>query len=87
MEDATKPQTDREWLIRVSSQIGTLSENFDILAKKLVEIEENKIAAIDKRLLDIENLIQQGRGGWKLALALWAFITVAVGWLIKYLTK
>lgn len=85
--NASEPQTDREWLIKVSGQIGTLSENFDHLASKLVEIEEKKIADHEKRLQSIEGLIQQGRGGWKLALILWAFITVAVGWVIKFFTK
>lgn len=85
--NATEPQTDREWLIKVSDQIGVLSENFDKLAKKLVEIEEKKLADHDRRLLAIENIIQQARGGWKLALVLWALITVAVGWGIKYLSK
>lgn len=87
MEDITQPKTDREWLMKVSGQIGTLSDNFNTLAKKLVEIEEKKIAEHDERITVLENIWQQARGGWKLAVALWLLLSVVFGWFIAWLLK
>jgi len=84
MEDATKFQTDREWMIHLSGQIGKLSDNFDNLANKLVELEEKKLLSFDKRLASVEAIWMQFKGGWKLALVLWAAATFCLSMVLKH---
>lgn len=87
MEDATKFQTDREWMIHLSGQIGTLSDNFNNLADKLVELEEKKLSGMDKRLAAMESIWMQFKGGWKLGAVIWAMVTFFLSMLLKHFMK
>lgn len=88
MEDARMPKTDREWTIKLSGQIENLTHSIDELGNKLVDIEKNKIAALDRRILEVEKVWTQISGGWKLALVVWAVLSATgiVG-LVKWVVK
>ena len=78
---ASDPKTDREWMIKLSGQIDSLSHSIDQLADKLVNIEEKKVVSIEKRLIAIENKIEQIKGGWKLLVILWTIFGAVAGWI------
>lgn len=83
----TEPQTDREWMIRLSGQIESLAESISKLGDKLVFIEEKKIAGMERRISEIESVWQQFKGGWKFALVIWAIITAGIVGLFKLWIK
>lgn len=84
---AQDPNTDREWMIKLSGQIEGLSKSIDALGERLIFIEERKIASLEERLTAIEKKIEQFKGGWKLIVILWAALSAVVGWIINYFTK
>jgi len=86
MSKASDPRTDREWMIKLSSQIDELSHSIDQLGEKLVNIEEKKVISIEKRLMAIENKIEQIKGGWKLLMVLWVVFGAVSGWLLNKFT-
>ena len=86
--DTTDPQTEREWLIRLSEQIDSLTRSIDRLAGKLVDIEKTQIAALSARIENIEIWKQQINGAWKLAVVVWVvFTAVGIGAIIKLFAK
>jgi hypothetical protein len=54
----------------------------------LRNLEEKKIAAIEKRVQDIESWRLQIMGGWRLMVVLWTILSIGgIGALIKYFIR
>jgi hypothetical protein len=63
--NAAEPKTDRELLLKLDSQIEKLSESIDRFGETLKNIEEKKIAGLEKRITELEKWQQMANGGWK----------------------
>lgn len=85
MANASEPQTDRELLLKLNGEIENLARAIDSLGDKLVEIEEKRIGGLEERVLIVEKWKEQISGGWKLAIAIWAVLTIIGGYLLKNL--
>ena len=80
-----EPQTDREFLIRLDSQLGNLAQSIDRFSKMLRELEEKKIATLDSRMESLETWRSQIAGGWKIMVVMWTIASAGgVIALIKY---
>lgn len=75
MASAAEPQTDRELLLKLNGEIERLAESIRFFSKTLQEIEDKKIASIDKRVAEMEKIWSQVSGGWKFAVVIWAILT------------
>lgn len=82
-----EPITDREIMIEIKGELKSLSQAIERFSNALTEIEDKKIAYIQRDLDDIKVWRQQITGGWKLALAIWVVFTFAAGMVIKFLFK
>lgn len=87
MEESLKPKSTRELLLSMQSEIHNLAKSIYELSAGLKELEDKRIATMEKRLIDLENFFQQLKGGWKFALIIWAIITACIVGLLKYFTK
>lgn len=88
MENMTDPQSEREWLIRLSGQIDNLTRSIDGLGDKMVDIERTQIAALRKEIENLKVWKQQISGGWKAIVAVWVIITaIGLGAIIKLFSK
>jgi len=93
--DARDPQSDREYLLKLDGKFENLEVRLDNLAhsidnfgNQLVNLEKSRIASLEQRIIKIENIWQQVRGGWKLAIVLWLILSAVLGWIISWaLTK
>lgn len=82
-----EPVTDREIMIEIKGELKSLSEAIDRFSKSLSEMEDKKIASIQREVDELKTWRQQITGGWKLALAIWVVFTFAFGVAIKYIFK
>lgn len=81
--DASIPQTDRELLLKLNGEIENLSKSIHEFNNTLRDIEDKKIAALDKRLKDLEDWKGQILGGWKMATVIWIIITGGIVAFVK----
>ena len=82
-----EPVTDREIMIEIKGELKSLSEAIDRFSKSLSEMEDKKIASIQREVDELKTWRQQITGGWKLALAIWVVFTFAFGVAIKFIFK
>lgn len=87
MTKASDPKTDRELLLKLNGEIENLAKAIYQFGVTLKELEEKRISDLEKRLIKIENNIEQIRGGWKILVVLWVILGAAGGWAIKYFTR
>jgi hypothetical protein len=85
MEDATKPQSDREMILMATAEMKSLRQSVDRLTQTFERFEETKIVSIESRLEELESWRSQLQGGWKLFLLFWAIVTAGIIALIKSL--
>lgn len=78
MANATEPQNDRELLLKLNGEIEKLAVSITNFSMTLKDIEEKKIALLENRMDDFDTWRNEIRGGWKLALAIWAIITAGI---------
>jgi hypothetical protein len=83
MEDATKPQSDREMILMATAEMKSLRHSVDRLTETFERFEEVKIVGIESRLEKLESWKSQLSGGWKLFMLFWAIITAAIVTLVK----
>lgn len=79
--------TDRELLIRLDGQIERLSESIERLGKNLEDMEEKKLAVMQRDIDDLKSWREQIKGGWKLAMLFWGVVTVGIIAAFKYIFK
>lgn len=84
---AAAPKTDRELLLKLNGEIQNLAKAIHEFGVTLKDLEEKRISDLEKRLIKIENKIEQIKGGWKLLVVLWVVLGAAAGWAIKYFTR
>lgn len=87
MTKASDPKTDRELLLKLNGEIENLARAIYQFGQTLKDLEEKRIVDLEKRLIKIENKIEQIKGGWKLLVVLWTVLGAAAGWAIKYFTR
>lgn len=88
MENAKDPQTDREFLLQLDQQINNLSKSIDRFTDMLRNLEEKKIAALEKRVQDIESWRLQIMGGWRLMVVLWTILSLGgIAAVVKYFIR
>lgn len=87
MTKASDPKTDRELLLKLNDKIEYLADAIQGFGQTLKDLEEKRITDLEKRLIKIENKIEQIKGGWKLLVVLWVVLGAAAGWAIKYFTR
>jgi len=88
MERTTNPQTEGEWLIKLSGQIENLTKSINDLTNKLVDIEKVQITGIENRVSIIEMWQQQIAGAWKLVIVIWIVLTaIGFGAIVKLFSR
>jgi len=87
MSDATQPQNDRELLLSLNGKLSTLADSIDRFSLVLKDLEEKKIANLEKKITELQDWRQQINGGWKLAVVIWVILTAGVVGTIKLISK
>ena len=86
--DATQPQTDRELLLKLNGEIENLSKSIINFSNTLRDIEEKKIAILERRLDEFEKWRSQISGGWKVLVIIWIIVTaIGFGAIIKFVSR
>lgn len=76
MANATEPQSDREWLIKLSSQVERLSQAIEGFAKTLEEFEEKKLNELEKKVKELEKWQNEWSGVYKFLLIGLTILTI-----------
>ncbi len=76
MANASDPQTDREWLIKLGSDINRLSQAIEGFAQKLEVFEETKLKDFETRLKAIEKWQSEWGGVWKFIVIIGAVLGI-----------
>lgn len=76
MANATEPQSDREWLIRLSEQVARLSNAIEDFSDTLKDFEEKKIIELEKRVKDLEKWQNEWGGVYKFLLIGLTILTI-----------
>lgn len=74
--DASQPQTDREFLIQLSSHMDKLSASIDNLSTVVTNVETNRIIPIELRVLTLEKWKAEINGVWKTVLAISTLLSI-----------
>lgn len=93
-----QPQTDREILLQLNSDVkalkGTfteavdrLSETIERFGQNMKSMEDEKIAVMRNEIDELKSWRAEIKGGYKLAMLFWAVITAAMIAGAKYLLK
>ena len=67
-----EPKTDRELFIQLSGQMDSLNKSIESLGEAIRNLEEKRLAKIEKELEEMRLWKTRLEGGWKLAVVLWA---------------
>lgn len=89
-----EPQTDRELLIQVNSDVQSMKSSFaesidrlretiDRLALGFQRMEEQKINVIQRDVDELKSWRQEMKGVWKLTTIIWVVGTAIVVWFLK----
>jgi septal ring factor EnvC (AmiA/AmiB activator) len=78
----TEPKNDREFLLKLNSQMERLSEAIDRLDDTLKEIENKKLVVLEKKITELEKFKNESVGKWK-AISLIAIIVSSVAFIIQ----
>lgn len=92
------PQTEREILLQLNADVKTLkgtfkeavdrlSDTIDRFGQNLKIMEDEKIAVLTKEVQELKDWRSELRGGYKLAMLFWVFITAAMIAAAKYFLK
>jgi hypothetical protein len=92
------PQTDREILLQLNSDvkalkgsfadaIDRLSETIDRFGENMKTMEEEKISVMRKEIDELKAWRQEIKGGYKLVMLFWAFITAGMISIAKFFFK
>jgi len=76
MANVSDPQTDREWLIKIGSDINRLSEAIEGFAEKLELFEETRLKEFEKRIKDLEKWQSEWGGVWKFIVIIGAVLGI-----------
>lgn len=87
MTKASDPKTDRELLLQLNGEIENLAKAIYEFGLTLKELEEKRISGLEKRLVTIENSIEQIKGGWKILVVIWVVLGAVGGWAIKHFIR
>jgi hypothetical protein len=93
-----QPQTDREILLQLNSDVkalkGTfkevvdrLSETIERFGQNLKVMEDEKISVLTKEVEELKAWRSEIRGGYKLAMLFWAVLTAGMIAAAKYFLK
>lgn len=77
MDGADKPKSQREWMIRLNSNIERLSDIVTDLKDAVKDLETKKIASLETRMSEHEKWKNQMDGIWKAVIAFGALISIA----------
>lgn len=83
MKNAGEPQNDREFLISMKGDIRRLADSVDRLVQAVEYLEEQKIAAVEKRLAELEAWKQEIAGSWKTIVVICTTIATAIAIIVK----
>lgn len=75
-QNAADPQNDRELLLQLAGEVKRLSQSIDKLDKTLEEIENKKIAGLEKKLENLDKWKNQEVGKWKALTIIVAVLSV-----------
>lgn len=94
-----KPETDRELLLQLNSDVRNMKNEFSNSMDRLIEtvgrferalvhLEDGKINSVIKKQEGFDDWKQQISGGWKVVVIIWIIITtIGVGAIVKLFDK
>lgn len=77
-KNASEPQNDREWLIKLESRLDRLSDVMERLDQTLNHIENKQLAEFNERMIAVEKWQSKADGMWKAIIAIGAVSLIAL---------